>query len=123
MLSDERDLTHIDRLRIGSLHVEPPFADEDLLHEITELESEVERLRTELATAMECVAVTAGQNDHLRARVARLVGVLRDVEWEGQMDEDDLYYPVATCPNCDGWQKQGHAPDCALDAALRDAHE
>jgi hypothetical protein len=47
-MSEEPDLTNIDRLRIGALHVEPPFADEDLLDEITALETEVERLRAEV---------------------------------------------------------------------------
>ena len=96
-LSDERDLTNIDRLRIGALHVERPFADEDLLDEITALESELERL---------C------------ARNAEMVEVLREVEWNGQMDEDEFGNPMATCPRCDAWRPQGHAPDCALDAAL-----
>lgn len=66
-LSDERDLTNIDRLRIGALHVEPPFADEDLLDEITALESELERLRARNAELEE-------QNGRLRAMVDNVVG-------------------------------------------------
>lgn len=70
-LSDERDLTNIDRLRIGALHVEPPFADEDLLDEITALESELERLRARIAELEE-------QNGRLRAMVDNVVGQSAD---------------------------------------------
>lgn len=66
-LSDERDLTNIDRLRIGALHVEPPFANEDLLDEITALESELERLRARNVELEE-------QNGRLRAMVDNVVG-------------------------------------------------
>ena len=98
-LSEERDLTNIDRLRIGALHVEPPFADEDLLDEITALESELERLR---------------------ARNAELVEVLRSVEW---VQDDLMYeYPKRWCPRCQGVEPDHHS-DCALDAALRASNE
>ena len=96
-LSEERDLTNIDRLRIGALHVEPPFADEDLLDEITALESELERLR---------------------ARNAELVEVLRSVEWFGDTGDDRWY----SCPSC-GQHQPYHALDCALDAALREVSD
>jgi predicted nuclease with TOPRIM domain len=72
MLSDERDLTHIDRLRIGSLHVEPPFADEDLLHEITELESEVERLQAENLRLDDCLERADAEVMRARERLAEL---------------------------------------------------
>jgi len=103
-LSEERDLTNIDRLRIGALHVEPPFADEDLLDEITALESELERLR---------------------ARNAELVAVLRSVEWgAGTWAYDyDGGRMIPTCPRCLGENNYGHDDDCALDAALRGASE
>ena len=103
-LSDERDLTNIDRLRIGALHVEPPFADEDLLDEITALESELERLR---------------------ARNAELVAVLREVAWGAGTwaYDDDGGRMIPTCPRCLGENNYGHDDDCALDAALRGADE
>ena len=102
-LSEERDLTNIDRLRIGALHVEPPFADEDLLDEdlldeITALESELERLR---------------------ARNAELVAVLREVEW---VEPEPTPRAEAYCLWCEA-VCDDHAPDCALDAALRGANE
>ena len=100
-MGEERDLTNIDRLRIGALHVEPPFADEDLLDEITALESELERLR---------------------ARNAELVAVLRSVEWKGPVESvetEDGYRTARLCPRCLGDRLEDHAPDCALDAALR----
>ena len=100
-MSDERDLTNIDRLRIGALHVEPPFADEDLLDEIEELETEIGRLRS---------------------RVARLEGVLREVEWKGEKEYSMSRPPLPACPRCYGAEPH-HYPDCELAAALRDAHE
>jgi len=54
----------------------------------------------------------------LRARVAALEGVLRSVEWFGDTGDDRWY----SCPCC-GQHQPYHAPDCALDAALRGADE
>ena len=147
-LSEERDLTNIDRLRIGALHVEPPFADEDLLDEITALETEVERLRAlerDIYAALvakqqeadrlagDYVAIRAENQslrDHrydlqtevarLRARNAELVAVLREVEWV--RDEEGYEYPDRWCPRCQK-NEPNHSPDCALDAALRGADE
>ena len=152
-LSEERDLTNIDRLRIGALHVEPPFADEDLLDEITALETEVERLRAlerDLYAALVAkqqegdrlagnyVAIRAENQslrDHhydlrtevarLRARNAELVAVLREVEWGAgtYVYDDDGGRMIPTCPRCLAEKREGHAPDCALDAALRASNE
>lgn len=51
----------------------------------------------------------------LRARNAELVAVLREVEWSGVRKEDG----ETICPTCLWLKDDGHAPDCALDAALR----
>jgi hypothetical protein len=56
--------------------------------------------------------------ERLRARVAALEGVLRSVEWFGDTGDDRWY----SCPSC-GQHQPYHAPDCALDAALRGAGE
>ena len=63
--------------------------------------------------------------DRLRARNAELVKVLRSVEWE------PIYFTYEAtiedepeiCTRCHRRRTDGHAPDCELAAALRDAHE
>lgn len=50
--------------------------------------------------------------DRLRARVALLEGVLREVEWIEAMD--GLIY----CESCKRERTYGHMPDCELAAAL-----
>jgi len=48
------------------------------------------------------------------AEVEKLRAVLRKVEWMG------AYEHAAMCPECDGRERDGHAPDCELAAALRE---
>lgn len=43
--------------------------------------------------------------------------LLLEIEWTAPGDVG----AVNACPFCDRWQRDGHAPDCALDAALRKA--
>jgi hypothetical protein len=47
-----------------------------------------------------------------------LVAALRAVEWVW-FDNDNKWRRL--CPHCKRWDGDGHAPDCQLDAALRDA--
>lgn len=70
-----------------------------------------------LEHARERIAELEAEATRLRSRVARLEGVLREVEWSGDTGDDRWN----SCPYCEGHQPD-HAPDCALDAALRDAH-
>lgn len=65
----------------------------------------------------ETVNVVLDEVDRLRARNAELVAVLREVAW------DDGVEGPRCCRLCGEYEDEGHAPDCALDAALRDAHE
>lgn len=55
----------------------------------------------------------------LRSRVARLEGVMREVEWTVDVQTERMF---SFCPWCHSYDKD-HAPDCELDAALRDADE
>jgi len=109
-LSEERDLTNIDRLRIGALHVEPPFADEDLLDEITALETEVERLRALVRDLNAALVAKQQEGD-------RLAGNYVAIRAENQSLRDH-HYSLDACPEC-GRLPPDHALDCALDAELR----
>ena len=99
---------------------------------VPDLLDEVERLRAENAGLQHLADCQAGYVDGtatvnerlrqcradrkaLRARVAELVAVLREVEW---VREDLMYeYPERWCPRCQGVEPAHHS-DCALDAAL-----
>jgi len=63
--------------------------------------------------------------ERLRARNAALEGVLREVEWGAgtYVYDDDGGRMIPTCPRCLAEKREGHAPDCALDAALRASNE
>ncbi len=53
--------------------------------------------------------------ERLRAELAQAREVLRSVEWT----EMPAYYGTVTrCPLCGDLESEGHAPDCALSAAL-----
>lgn len=54
--------------------------------------------------------------ERLRSRNAELVEVLRGVEWVERVDGVGRLY--GHCPSCQRDEPR-HAPDCALDAALR----
>lgn len=74
-----------------------------------------------IANARQDVPDLLTEVTRLRSRVARLEGVLRSVEWEG-----DPHDQGTICPVCRQWWHgtgHDHAPDCELDAALRDADE
>ena len=108
---------------------------------VAELEAEVTRLRARNAELegqdarwQVMVDRIAGQSaDYLlrareaERRVAKLVAVLREVEWSGAEVLTVAGYPpsvVAVCPICQKPKKsQRHYSDCALDAALRKADD
>lgn len=72
-----------------------------------------------IGEAVQTIAVLLDEVERLRTRVTRLEGVLRDVEWTADVETERMF---AFCPRCRSYDKD-HAPDCELDAALRDAHE
>jgi hypothetical protein len=57
----------------------------------------------------------------LRARVATLEDVLREVEWSAGtwVYDDDGGRMIPACPRCLAEKPNGHFDDCELDAALR----
>jgi len=48
-----------------------------------------------------------------------LLAALRTVEWAAEGYAAEGLHPA--CPACRAWQSHGHAPDCQLAKALRDA--
>ena len=103
--------------------------------DVPDLLAEVERLRTENADMREVVAYPPAaealiwnlaeravgkqrENARLRARVAALEGMLREVEWYGGSPDEGQW-----CPICGEYDHEGHLEDCALAAALREASD
>ncbi len=121
--SDER----IAEIRGRLSQTEPLYYCQLTGSEVHSLLDEVERLRAREAE-LKCEVnkwVAYGDNrvdviGVYQQRNAALVEVLRSVEWEGEQttDANDDYWP--TCPQCGCRRPDGHAPDCALAAALRD---
>ena len=98
----------------------------DLLDEVERLRARNAELEEQNARWQVMVDRIAGQSaDYLlrareaERRIAGLVAVLREVEWSGVRKEDG----ETICPTCLWLKDDGHAPDCALDAALRGADE
>ncbi|MFA4972657.1 MAG: hypothetical protein WC683_08585 [bacterium] len=94
-----------------------PLSDADLKQIWARWEKGIETY-DDLVAAGDDIPHLLAEVDRLRARVARLEGVLREVEWSGDTGDDRWN----SCPYCEGHQPD-HAPDCALDAALRGADE
>jgi hypothetical protein len=63
------------------------------------------------------IAAGEAEVERLRARVAELEAVLRGVEWV-YMAWRGTGDTLVVCPSCTA-KAPKHAPDCALDAALR----
>lgn len=126
------------RMRQRLEDVEALKADAVKLEEMTLLEgmwrkrvAELEEQNARWQVMVDRMAEKAADN-LLRARaaerrVAELVAVLREVEWNGAEVLTVASYPpnvVAVCPICQKPKKSGHHySDCALDAALRGAGE
>lgn len=59
-----------------------------------------------------CWNEQVGMYVDLRSRLAALMSLLTEIEWDGDQEEE-------ICPRCWRIKALGHADDCALDAQLR----
>ncbi len=82
----------------------------ELLQEIIPLKEDGIRLQAE--------------NAALKARLAEMREVLKEVEWNGQkirgLSKDDATCLFSSCPYCSAADENGHAPDCRLARAIRE---
>lgn len=86
----------------------------DLERQLTEKDAEAERLAKELEYANERSEKLIGIKDILETRIVRLREGLRRLEW--------CAGPVAgrpCCGVCGQRDKDGHKPDCWLDALIK----
>lgn len=128
----ERDLRecHVSEERLRAIADDERAANFRMRQEV----EQAERLRAELGEARrrldgaDCTHREGGDTRHCRldrpcwrCRADRLRALLADVEWRGVAYRGpDL---LSTCPDpkCRRTKEEGHAPDCRLAAALKDA--
>ena len=102
--------TDIERSDAMSKHIPTPWHRSLILGKWYVLEGA--RVIAEVAFPDDATSIALDHNA-VNAHAA-LLSVLEAVEW---VDAGLNWY----CPSCRGWKREGHAPDCQLAAALRDA--